>query len=142
MCCQVEASYTINYYSGEGLPKQYHALVYSKWLRSLRHGNDYFKLVDSDSYYKAYGAYIASILKRPEASVLLAVLTDDPDVCLGFSVREGEILHYVHVHRDQRGVGIGSLLMAGSIKTITHVTKAGLKVWNKKFPRAKFNPFA
>lgn len=137
----MEASYLIKTYPATRLPAAYRALIYSKWMRSLRHGNDYFKLVDSAAYYKAYGMYITSLLERLETTVMLAVLTDNEDTCLGFSVRGPRELHYVHVQKDQRGQGICKALIEGEFDSITHVTKCGLRLWNKALPNAKFNPF-
>lgn len=151
---QEEASYRIISYSGRDLPESYHGLVYSKWLRSLRHGNDYFKLIDAQAFYKAYGPYISMTLHRPEAIVRLAVLTDDPDVVLGFSVSRETILDYVHVLRirlkvptgidviDYRRRGIGTALMPQGITSFTHITRTWLTIWGSKFGSWKFNPFA
>ena len=136
-----DESYTIICYSGCALPGAYLGLVLSKWLRSLRYGNDYFKLIDSDAYYAAYQTYIENMLKRSALMVRLSVLTSDHDVVFGFSVFEGECLHYVHVHKDCRNIGIGMSLVPSGIKTITHVTKNGMRFWNSKLPDCQFNPF-
>lgn len=115
-------------------------MIFSKWLRSLRFGNEYFKLIDSDSYYHSYHIYINQLLQRPSVFVHLAVLSDDHDVVLGFSVMELGVLHYVHVHKDQRKQGIGTNL-AKDFHTITHLTHIGVSIWNKKYPKVRFNPF-
>lgn len=138
----LKSSYSVVPYQGQSLPESYKNLVYAKWLRSLRYGNDYFKLIDSDSYFKAYHKYIEHLLSRPSLIVRFAVLTEDPDVVLGFSVSEGTTLHYVHVHMDNRRLGIGRSLVPFEVKTITHITKIGLSIWNAKMPHAVFNPFA
>ncbi len=110
-------------------------------MRSFRYGNDYMKLADSDSYYRSYEIYLTLLLYKPEAVVRLAVLTDDPDVALGFSVVRGPILDYVHVHKDFRKQGIGKKLVPNDIETITHLTKTGMKLWSTKLPKATFDPF-
>lgn len=127
-----------------GLPERYRALVFSKWLRSLRYGNDYFRLIEAPAYYKSYHAYIEGILSSPSAAVRLAVLADDPDVVLGFSVARGTgtVLDYVHVQKDMRRQGIGRMLVPPGVTTITHVTKTGLSIWGSKYPQWAFNPFA
>jgi GNAT superfamily N-acetyltransferase len=117
-------------------------LIFSKWLRSLRYGNDYFKLIDPPAYYAAYHRFIQNILNHPDTSVRLAVLSDDADVVLGFSVSRGTILDYVHVHKDQRRQGIGRQLVPKGIDTITHLTRTGLSIWGSKMAGVKFNPFA
>jgi GNAT superfamily N-acetyltransferase len=116
-------------------------MIYSKWLRTHRYGNEYFKLIDSDAYYTVYKAYINVILNRPNTIVKLAVLTDEPDTVLGFSVVEGSALHYVWSHKDNRGIGIARALVPPGIEYITHLTKIGMSLWNSKLPNAKFNPF-
>lgn len=133
-------SYVVVSYAATNLPEAYRSLVYAKWLYSLRYGNDYFKLSKADSYYAAYNAYITSILAKPETVVRLALLADDRDVCLGFAVYRGNILDYVHVHRDNRRVGIARALVPPSIDTVTHLTKTGLSIFGKT--NWAFDPFA
>lgn len=136
------SSYTIISFPGSDLSQTYRNLIYSKWLRSLRFSNDYFKLTDSDSYYQAYTAYVTTILSKKDCVVRLAVLTDDRDVVLGFSVSRTPVLDYVHVHKDNRRLGIATKLVPDGIKSFTHVTTIGLSIWGSKYPHLKFNPFA
>lgn len=116
-------------------------MIYSKWMKSLRYGNDYFKLAESGPFFSAYQKYISSILARNECSVRIAALSDEPDTCLGFSVSEGDTLHYVHVQKVQRNQGIAKSLVPCHVATITHLTKAGMRIWAEKMPHAKFNPW-
>jgi GNAT superfamily N-acetyltransferase len=120
----------------------YIALIFSKWLRSLKYDNDYFRLIDDKAYYAAYHRYIQSILDRRDCVVSAAVLSSDADVVLGFSVAERDILHYVHVHRDNRRLGIGRRLLPAGICTISHLTRTGLAIWASRYPTWKFNPFS
>jgi hypothetical protein len=136
-----ESSYKVISFNAIIMPKQYINMIYSKWLRSLRFGNDYFKLIEPKAYFEAYNAYIKTILERPTTTVRIAALTDDLDVALGFSVAENNTLHYVHVHRDNRKQGIGRSLVPFKVETITHITKTGLVIWAEKLPTAIFNPF-
>jgi hypothetical protein len=135
-----QSGYRVIIYPSLKLPLQYRNLIFSKWLRSLKFGNDYFRLIDNDAYYASYNTYIDSLLKRPSALVKLAVLADDHDVVLGFSLCEGPTLHYVHVHRDQRKQGIARSLLPTPFESFTHVTKTWLSMW-PKFPKTIFNPF-
>lgn len=144
----MDSAYQIITYAGQQLPEQYRAMVYSKWLRSLRFGNDYFKLMDSVTYYKAYHAHIYRVLNQVGCEVRLAVLPSDKDVVLGFSVARrhthsglANILDYVHVQRDYRKNGIGFSLISSHIDTITHLTRRGISFWTSAVPQAKFNPF-
>lgn len=138
---EVSASYTIRCFAGVELPAQYQGLVFSKWLRSLRYGNDYFRIIEQEAFFQVYNKYIESILSRQNTIVNLAVLSDDEDVVLGFSVNQPQVLHYVHVQKDQRRQGIGKSLVPPNIHTITHVTNIGLSIWGSKRPDWKFNPF-
>jgi GNAT superfamily N-acetyltransferase len=136
------SAYTITVATARMLSPQYKPLIYSKWLRSLRFGNDYFLRILQDAYYKSYHRYITSILDSKDALVCLAVLSDDRDVVLGFSVSRGNILDYVHVHKDYRGNGIAKALVPRCIDTFTHITKLAQRILDEKYKDWKFNPFA
>lgn len=136
------SSYSIISHPGQELPESYYNMVLSKWLRSLRYGNDYYKLADSIPYFRRYSEYIRQVLWRPNTIVRLAVLTDDHDVALGWCVMEGDILHYVHVHKDHRKQGIAKSLVLKNVGTITHLTHVGLSIWGSKMKNVVFNPFA
>ncbi len=118
------------------------SFVFAKWLRSLRYENDFFKLIESKAYWLTYQRLVSAILDKPETKMHLAVLTEDPDVILGFSISRGNVLDYVYVHKHQRRLGIGARLVPPGIDTITHVTKTGLTIWGTKYGQWKFNPFA
>lgn len=123
------------------VPPQYEGMVISRWLRSLRYGNDFFKLTDKNAYYENYHPFLESILKRPYTVTRIAYLLEDPDVAFGFSVTEGETLHYVHVQKDYRLSGIGRSLIPNQPKEFTHLTKTGMQIWHNKLPKATFNPW-
>lgn len=128
-------------YLGSQLPESYRNMILAKWMRTLRFGNDFFKLIESGGYFSSYQIYIKNILIRPACIVRLAVITDDPDTCLGFSVSEPEVLHYVWVEKDNRNIGIATALTRFPFKYITHLTSKGMSIWNKKYRDVQFNPF-
>lgn len=140
---QVEkkATYSVIPYLASEMPETYRNMILAKWLRTLRFGNDFFRLIDSNSYFSNYQKYIKALLSRPQCIVRLAVLTDDPDVCLGFSVSEPGVLHYVWVHKDNRKIGVARSLLQFPFLFVTHLTSVGMSIWNKKFPTVQFNPF-
>lgn len=136
------ASYSIVVCAGPALSEQYRPMIYSKWLRSLRYGNEFFRRINQDSYFQSYHKYISQILDDPKTIVALAVLTDDRDVVLGFSVSRGTVLDYVHVHKDNRLLGIGSKLIHKDIDTYSHTTKNAEYYFRNKLAKWNFNPFA
>ncbi len=138
------ASYTIMAYPALKLPPQFIPLIFSKWLRSLRYGNPLFKIMSPKEYYKNYHTYIENLMKKPDAIIRLAVLSDDHDVVLGFSMNREDVLDYLHVHTDYRKIGIGRALMPVGITTFTHVTSSWLSIWpaNQNYKDLKFDPFA
>lgn len=137
-----EALVRVLVYSGATLPKSYINLIKTRWVRSYRKDNDYMRIIHPPSYYFAYNNYVTNILRRVNSVVMLAVLDDDEDVVLGFSVTEGKnILHYVHVPKSYRHQRIATMLVPETIDWITHITKIGLRLWSLKLPNAKLNPF-
>lgn len=136
-----KVGYVVLSFKARELPAAYRNMIFSKWLRSLRYGNDYFRLIDQNSYFDNYHRYIEILLARPSSMVHLAALSDDRDVVLGFSVTEHTALHYVHVQKDHRNCGIGTALIPAKIEWITHLTKAGMSIWNAKMKEANFDPF-
>ena len=99
-------------------------------------------MIDTDIYYENYRLYIDSLLRKPDASVRLAVLSDDHDIALGFCCHRGDILDYVHVHHTCRQIRIASHLVPDKIKCITHWTYMGERFVTHKYGRWTFNPYA
>jgi len=135
------SSYKIVQYAGKDIPQAYRAMVFSKWLRSLRSGNDYFKLIASSAYYGVYHSFIESILNREQAILKFAVLIEDPDVVLGWAAMEPGKLHYCFVNTESRRLGVATALCSDPVFSITHLTKIGMAIWNSKLKSAVFNPF-
>lgn len=94
-------------------------------------------------------------MKKPDCLIKLAVLTEDKDVVLGFSVSREDVLDYIHVHKDSRKDaemlidgkvvkfpgGIGKKLLPKPLTTFTHLTKIALIIWQtEKYKHLKFNP--
>lgn len=135
-------TYTVLGFFGQRLPQEYEALIFSKWLRSLRKGNDYFHIAEAADYYKIYHAYIEKLLNKPGMRVRIAVLSDDPDVVLGFSCAREDVLDYVYIQPEQRGQKLTGMLIPDNITAFTHMTKTWLPIWQAKYKHWKFNPFA
>jgi hypothetical protein len=126
---------------------QYKALVLATWIQSLRFENDFFQLIDKKTYFTVYSKVIMGILKRENARARLAVLVDDPDIVVGWTVFEGNCLHFIYVIRGGKGKesgrhqGIATAIYPKGVEVFTHITKIGKSIWKKKLKRLKFNPF-
>ena len=137
-------TYSVISYPSKDLPETYVPLVFSRWLRSFKGGHPHLKKVDPDAYYKNYHGFIQILLSKPDSQVRLAVLSDDHDVVLGFSVCREDVLDYVHVQVDHRKQGIGKSLIPKNITTFTHSTNLSNGIWlnNDHYKHLKFNPYA
>lgn len=137
-------TYSILSYPAKQLPVSYQSLILSKWLRSLRFGNPMFKSIDSTAFYRQYQIYLEHILSKPDCIIRLAVLSDDPDVVLGFAVSREDVLDYIWTHKDNRKLGIATKLLPAGITSFTHITLTSMAIWrnNPKYEHLKFNPFA
>lgn len=131
-------TYSVVSYPGANLPSRYTALIFAKWLRSFLYGNKAMeRKVSHGEYFQTYHKVIEDILKKPETVIRLAVLTDEPDVVLGFAVYRENVLDYLYVHRDQRQQGIGTTLIPSNITTITHMTSLVANIFRDN-PKYKF----
>lgn len=117
-------------------------MLLTKYLRTLQAGNDFFKLIQPKAFFSIHDPYFGTLLERPEAKLRMAVLSDEPDTVLGWSLMEPNKLHYVWVGGPYRKTGIASALMPDVFSTITHITKSFLPIWNVKYPKVIFNPYA
>lgn len=140
----VAPTYSVIVYASSQLPSQYTALIFSKWLRSLKFGNPIYKNIKSDVFYKEFHAYLTVLLNKPGSTIRLAVLSDDHDVVLGFSVSREDVIDYIYVHKDYRNAGIGKSLMPPDAKAFIFITLTALNIWrkNKAYKHLDFNPFA
>lgn len=115
--------------------------VYSTWLKGLRYGNEWFKAIDQDAYFKHYHNVLEIILNRPTTAIKVACLVDDPSVIIGYSVFEDTTLHFVFVKKNWRNIGLAKDLVLPTTCLVTHVTQVGLSLL-KKAPGVRFNPYA
>lgn len=134
-----------DYYRVFVCPKErlyiYQNMIIFRWKKALRKDNPFFAMIDPVGFGEWYDYYIPAVIKRPDCKVRLAVLGDDEDVALGFSVSRGPVLDFVHVHKDQKGLGIGQNLIPNGIESFTHLTTHGKRLWKQHYPCWKFNPF-
>lgn len=114
--------------------------IKATWLKGLRYGNDWFRLIDSKAYFKVYGEMLERLLDDPSTQVRIACLKEGKDVILGYSVSKGNTLHWVQVKENWRNIGIAKRLVPSTTDTVTHLTKVGLCIF-KKHRNIIFNPF-
>lgn len=117
-----------------------HSFIFATWLRGLRYGNRFFNEVDSEVFYKTYHKAIETILTLPTVTVKVACLKDEPDCILGYAVYAGSKLHWVHVKKEWRRIGVANSLLPPVFDTVTHWTSIGLSILKKR-KGLKFNPF-
>lgn len=118
----------------------YKGTIIQNWMVTLRDTNDWYGMIDGNTYFETYKKVINAILDKPDCRVNVAVLSDDPDVCVGWAVYQGKTLHYCFVPRAGRKQKIATALIP-EFDTITHLTVPGVVIWKKKFPKVIFNPF-
>lgn len=116
--------------------------IYSTWLKGLYYGNNWFREIDKETYFKHYSQIIQHILMRPNVYVNTACLKDDIEVILAYSVLEATgmdtTLHWVFTKASWRDLGIAKKLIPANVTTCSHLTKVGRSLKPKEW---KFNPF-
>lgn len=115
--------------------------IYATWLKGLRWGNRMFEYIDQELYFKNYQKVVEALLESPGTQINVAVLKEDPAVILGYSVSEGDRLHWVHVKKAWREIGIAKTLVPPETSSISHVTDVAIKILSKQKKRIIFNPF-
>lgn len=121
------------------VPQDY-PFIYSTWLKGLRFGNSLYGLIDSKVYFRIYHQFIEVLLAKPNISVKVACLKEDPNVLLGYSVYSGARLDWVHVKKAWRNIGLAKDLVPKEISVVSHVTAVGQSIIKKRGNIA-FNPF-
>jgi hypothetical protein len=107
-----------------------HAFLYSTWRNALWYSKKRDPK-DADAFYKDLSQKIATLLKVPGTQVKIACLSDDPDMLLGWSVMNGDLLVFVYVKIDYRRKGIGRLLTKGFKTFDVPQTKIGRSLLEK-----------
>lgn len=115
------------------------AFVISTWLSGQYHGSPYWSQMPKELFYAEYTELINTILCNPNTEVTIAILEDDPNMLLGFSVHSGTTLHWVYTKKDYRSNGIMRLLVPNTITTVSSTSLPGAAITRKK--KLIFNPF-
>lgn len=133
------SAYVLITYDYDDLLPVHLNFIKSKWLRSLRYGNPYFRAIEPDDFYHCHSDVLNERLES--STVKIAHLVDDKSIFLGFSVYDDDVLHYVYVYADQRLQGIATALIPKDTGTFTALTKTGETIWKNKYRNWRFNPY-
>lgn len=112
--------------------------IFSTWLKGLYFGNPWFREIDKTAYLLTYRQAIKRILYYRKTAVKIACLKEDPEIIIGYAVFEGPALHWVHVKKEFRKMGVAKQLIPKTITTYTHLTKIAKIIKPKHII---FNPF-
>lgn len=116
-----------------------HNFIMSTWLKGLKYGNDFFRDIQSKPYFETYHRALSGLIGRPDITIKVSCLKEDPSVILGYSVAHGAVLDWVYVKDDWRRIGIASSLIPPGVSTVSHWTKLGKKIMPKTWI---INPFS
>lgn len=112
--------------------------IFSTMLKGLYFGCDLYSQIDRDVFYAVYPAVVQSLLDS--GTVRVAVLQDDEEVIVGYSVTRGTSLDWVFVKHAWRRQGVAKLLLQDQgISSCSHLTKLGNIL--RKNKQITFNPF-
>lgn len=113
--------------------------ILATWLKGLKFGNSWFKLIDDKVYFQVYHSVVETIITKPGVDIKVACLKEDPSVIIGYGVFEGSKIHWMHVKKLWRGIGVARDLIPPTITTATHLSDAGKSILLKR--GWVFNPF-
>jgi GNAT superfamily N-acetyltransferase len=99
-------------------------------------------MIKKSVFMNNYKYIVEKLYNHPNSIVFVACLNDDPSVILGYSIVSTELdtLHWVYVKKAWRNKGIAKNLVPPTIKTVTHLSRTGLSIYNKR-KDLDFNPF-
>lgn len=111
--------------------------ILSTMLKGLFYGSKFWAEVDQTSFFSNYEPFIKHLMLRSQ--IKIACLDDDQDVILGYSMANGNTLHFLFVKKSYRKLGIGKLLYPAGIDTVSHITDIGNSL--RKKLELKFDPW-
>lgn len=118
--------------------------ILSTWLRCYRYNSHTVNRVPSRVFYAEHQKFIEKLIAK--SSVEMAVMSEAPDVILGYLVSEPKTLHFCYVKKSCRGEGVGRLLLKNKGFDLnqeiefSHFTQ-DMDAICRKFPKLVFNPY-
>jgi len=116
--------------------------ILSTWLKGMTGGNDYYRMINRESFNYHYGEFIKRRMAKQGVLIMVACLKESPDVILGYSVTERvknkNVLHWVYVKKEWRRIGIAKDILPSEINVTTSMTALGKKIKPKGLV---FDPF-
>jgi GNAT superfamily N-acetyltransferase len=117
------------------------SLVFATWLRSFQANSSFARPISREVFFPAHQLVLERLLARPNVEVHLAVWPDDPNVVFGWSVTEGDCVHYVYVKPDFRKAGLARALLAHRpFAQYSHHTYV-LRDLHPKIAHLTYNPY-
>jgi hypothetical protein len=119
--------------------------IYASWLRGVYYGDTWYQDIPKSIFMSNYHRVLESLLARPDLSIKVACLKEDPEIILGYAVlsnsNDSKVLHWLFVKAAWRKIGIGKSLVPAGLSAVTHLTKIGRVLLSKIPSNPVFNPF-
>lgn len=118
------------------------SFIMATFLRGLYYGDSWFSLIPKDIFMDKYKVVIETLLVSPRVTIKVAVLPDDDNVILGYSIMSNDFqtVHWVFVKSVFRNKGIARSLLPKYPTAVSHLSKLGLTLLTK-FQNVVFDPF-
>jgi hypothetical protein len=132
---------TVRPYDGKNVGER--EFVLACWLRGVFYGDTFFSHMKKSIFMEHYHKVLERFIDNPGVDIQMAVLQDDPQVILGYSVArksaKGEqVLDWVFVKSAWRKIGIAKMLVPPDVVLVTHLTRLGRAL---KPEGVEWNPF-
>lgn len=116
------------------------AFIMSTWLRGLYYGNQFYALMEKNTFMDVYKQVLEALLQR--SIVKVACLVEDQDVILGYIVLSNDVntIHWVFIKQAFRKQGIAKSLTPKNARVYSHFSDLGLSLAKKL--NYVFNPFS
>lgn len=111
-------------------------------MNGLYYGDSWFSQTNKKDFMAGYGKVGEFFTISPSVTILVACLTEDPNIILGYSIFSADetTLHWVYMKKKWRKLGIAKAMVPSTINVCTHLTALGA-ILKTKIPNITFNPF-